>query len=103
MQQGRGRAHLPVFVGHIPEQQQARVEAYLRASSLVQATPKWVSENDEFITELHRVTAENSAPIEVMASRIDAILEHDCRSRLLQIHVPTLVIVARDDMLTPSF
>jgi aminoacrylate hydrolase len=79
------------------------VEAYLRASSLVQATPKWVSENDEFITELHRVTAENSAPIEVMASRIDAILEHDCRSRLLQIHVPTLVIVARDDMITPAF
>jgi aminoacrylate hydrolase len=79
------------------------VEAYLRASSLVQATPKWVSENDEFITELHRVTAENSAPIEVMASRIDAILEHDCRSRLLQIHVPTLVIVARDDMITPVF
>src|SRR3989442_3611126 len=29
------------------------VEAYLRASALFQATPKWVSEHDEFITELH--------------------------------------------------
>jgi aminoacrylate hydrolase len=79
------------------------VEAYLKASSLVQATPKWVSENDEFLTELHRVTVETSAPVEVMASRIDAILRHDRRSRLLQIRVPTLVIVARDDMITPQF
>ena len=79
------------------------VEAYLKASSLVQTTPKWVSENDEFLTELHRVTVETSAPVEVMVSRIDAILRHDRRSRLLQIHVPTLVIVARDDMITPQF
>ncbi len=79
------------------------VEAYLRASSLVQTTPRWVSENDEFITELHRVTAASSPPVEVVASRIDAILRHDRRRRLLQIRVPTLVIVARDDMITPPF
>src|SRR5712691_12213889 len=30
------------------------VEAYLRASVLFQATPKWVSEHDESIGELHR-------------------------------------------------
>jgi aminoacrylate hydrolase len=57
------------------------VEAYLKASSLVQTTPKWVSENDEFLTELHRVTVETSAPVEVMVNRIDA----------------------RDDMITPQF
>jgi len=79
------------------------VEAYLKASSLVQTTPQWVSENDEFLTELHRVTATTCPPVEVMASRIDAILRHDRRSRLLQIRVPTLVIVARDDMITPQF
>src|SRR5215470_411450 len=79
------------------------VEAYLKASSLAQTTPKWVSENDEFLTELHRVTVETSALVEVMVSRIDAILRHDRRSRLLQIRVPTLVIVARDDMITPPW
>ena len=79
------------------------VEAYLRASSLVQTTPRWVSENDEFLTALHRVTADSCAPVEVMVSRIDAILGHDRRSQLLQIRVPTLVIVARDDMITPQF
>src|SRR5947207_13257373 len=74
------------------------VEAYLRASSLVQTTPRWVSENDEFLTELHRATAASCAPIEVIASRIDAIVRHDRRHRLTEIRVPTLVIVARDDM-----
>ena len=79
------------------------VEAYLRASSLVQTTPRWVSENDEFLTELHRLTAASTPPVEVIASRIDAILNHDCRRTLLRIRVPTLVIVARDDMVTPAF
>jgi aminoacrylate hydrolase len=79
------------------------IEAYLRASVLFQATPRWVSDNDEFITDIHRVTAAASAPVEVLVSRIDAILRHDCRSRLLEIRVPTLVIVARDDVITPVF
>jgi len=79
------------------------VAAYLRASVLFQATPRWVSENDEFITELHRVTAASYPPVEVVASRIDAILRHDRRRQLLQIRLPTLVIVARDDTITPPF
>jgi aminoacrylate hydrolase len=79
------------------------IEAYLRASVLFQATPWWVSQNDEFITDLHRVTAAASAPVEVLVSRIDAILRHDRRLRLLEIRVPTLVIVAQDDMITPRF
>jgi aminoacrylate hydrolase len=79
------------------------IEAYLKLSALVQTTPRWVSENDEFITELHRVTAASYPPVEIVASRIDAIVRHDRRSRLLEIRVPTLVIVARDDMITPAF
>jgi aminoacrylate hydrolase len=79
------------------------IEAYLRASVLFQATPRWVSENDEFIADIQRVTAAASAPVEVLVSRIDAILRHDRRLRLLEIRVPTLVIVARDDMITPPF
>jgi aminoacrylate hydrolase len=79
------------------------IEAYLRASVLFQATPRWVSDNDEFITDIQRVSAAASAPVEVLLSRIDAILRHDCRARLLEIRVPTLVIVARDDVITPVF
>ena len=79
------------------------IEAYLRASVLFQATPRWISDNDEFITDLHRVTAAASAPVEVLVSRIDAILRHDRRLRLLEIRTPTLVVVARDDVITPPY
>ena len=79
------------------------VEAYLRASVLVLAPPRWVSRNDEVIAELHRVSAATAAPIDVMASRIDAIVAFDRRSRVGEIRVPTLVIVAQDDMVTPMF
>jgi aminoacrylate hydrolase len=79
------------------------VEAYLKASALSQTTPRWVSDNDEFLTEFHAATAADYSPIEVVASRIDAIVRHDHRHRLRQIRLPTLVIVARDDMITPPF
>jgi aminoacrylate hydrolase len=79
------------------------IEAYLRASVLFQATPRWISDNDEFITDVHRVTAAASAPVEVLVSRIDAILRHDRRLRLLEIRTPTLVVVAKDDVITPPF
>lgn len=79
------------------------VEAYLRASILVLAPPAWVSRHDAAIAELHRVAAAAAAPIEVIASRIDAIVAFDRRGRLREIRVPTLVIVAQDDMVTPKF
>ena len=79
------------------------VEAYLRASVLVLAPPWWVSANDAAIAEQHRVAALAAAPVEVTASRIDAIVRFDRRARLGGIRVPTLVIVAEDDMVTPRF
>jgi aminoacrylate hydrolase len=79
------------------------VEAYLRASALVLAPPWWVSANDAALAEQHRQAAAASAPVEVMVSRIDAIVRHDRRARLGAIRVPTLVVVARDDVVTPAF
>jgi aminoacrylate hydrolase len=79
------------------------VEAYLRASILVLAPPAWVSANDAAITVQHRVQAAEAAPVEVMASRIDAIVAFDRRAQLGRIRTPTLVIVAADDMVTPRF
>jgi aminoacrylate hydrolase len=79
------------------------VEAYLRASVLVLAPPWWVSQNDHAITEQHRLALAAAAPVEVAASRIDAIVRFDRRARLGEIRAPTLVIVAADDMVTPRF
>ena len=79
------------------------LEAYLRASALFLMPPAWVSANDRVLTEQHRAALAGAAPIEVMTSRIDAIVRHDRRARLGEIRAPTLVIVAQDDMITPRF
>lgn len=79
------------------------VEAYLRASVLVLAPPWWVSAHDAAIEAEHRQLLATAPPAEIIASRIDAILAFDRRARLGEIRAPTLVIVARDDMVTPPF
>jgi aminoacrylate hydrolase len=78
-------------------------EVYMKASILALAPPKWVSENDALITEQQRALLPTLAPVEVQASRIDAIVRFDQRARLGNIRCPTLVIVAEDDMVTPRF
>jgi aminoacrylate hydrolase len=79
------------------------VEAYLRASALSLAPPAWISANDALLDEQHAAALAEAAPVEVTASRIDAIVRHDRRAELGAIGVPTLVIVAQDDMITPRF
>ena len=79
------------------------VESYLAASALMLAPPWWVRANDRALAEQHRQTARSSPPVEVLVSRIDAIVKFDRRARLGEIRTPTLVIVAADDVLTPRF
>jgi aminoacrylate hydrolase len=79
------------------------VEAYVRASALFMSPPAWISANDALLDEQHKAALAEAAPVEVTASRIDAILRHDRRARLNAIGVPTLVVVAQDDMITPRF
>jgi aminoacrylate hydrolase len=77
------------------------IAEYLRGAALVQYPPSWISANDALISERHAALIPSSAPVDVIASRIDAIVRHDCRGRLGNIAAPTLVIVAADDMITP--
>ncbi len=77
------------------------IAEYLRGAALFQYPPSWISANDALLTERHAALVPASAPVDVIASRIDAIVRHDCRARLADIRVPTLVIVAADDMITP--
>jgi aminoacrylate hydrolase len=79
------------------------VESYLRASALMLAPAWWVRANDALLTEQHRQAAAASPPIEVLTSRIDAIVRFDRRARLGEIRTPTLVVVAGDDAITPRF
>ena len=79
------------------------VEAYVRASALFMTPPAWISANDALLTEQHQAALAEAAPVEVTASRSDAILRHDRRARLGDIRVPALVVVAQDDIITPRF
>jgi aminoacrylate hydrolase len=79
------------------------VEAYLRASALFMSPPAWISANEALLDQQLAASLAEAAPVEVTASRIDAILRHDRRARLHDVRVPTLVIVAQDDVITPRF
>jgi aminoacrylate hydrolase len=79
------------------------IEAYLAGSALMLAPPWWVSANDAALAEQHRVAAAAAAPVEIIESRIDAIVAFDRRARMREIRVPTLVVVAADDVVTPLF
>ena len=56
------------------------VEAYVRASALFMSPPAWISANDALLTEQHAAALAEAAPVEVTASRIDAIMRHDRRA-----------------------
>jgi aminoacrylate hydrolase len=77
--------------------------AYQGASSLFLYPSWWISAN---LAELEREEQAGLAafpPVEILASRIDAILAFDRTAQLRQITTPTLVICARDDHVTPPY
>lgn len=78
-------------------------EAYAAFTSLLLYPPWWINQNTAVLeTEEARAAASLGAP-EVQESRLDAILSFDRRSELAKIDIPTLVICARDDVLTPAY
>ena len=52
---------------------------------------------------MEKYLASAEQPVEIMESRIDAICAFDRRDGMENINVPTLVIVADDDMVTPRY
>ena len=72
--------------------------------SILTLLPHWyITQNPEKIAELEGYLAGADQPVEIMESRIDAICAYDRRSRMGDIDVPALVIVAEDDMVTPRY
>lgn len=76
---------------------------YARHSILSLLPPWYISSNSEKISELESYLAGVNQPVEIMESRINAICAFDRRIRMKDIKAPTLVIVAQDDMVTPSY
>lgn len=81
---------------------QSRAE-YARYTSLLLYPPWWINRHAAAIEaeEARTVAAIGPAPVQI--SRFEAILNFDRRPELGRITVPTLVICAADDILTPSY
>jgi aminoacrylate hydrolase len=79
------------------------VEAYARYSTLLLYPPYWINGHEDEIAEAEGVTSEQLGSAEIQASRFDAILNFDRRAELSRIAIPTLVVCADDDILTPRY
>ena len=90
---------------HMRKEVLARMDpkAYAQLTSLVLYPPAWIAANDARLAEEETIAERMLSKPEVMASRIDAILAHDRAGELASIRTPTLVLCARDDLMTPAY
>jgi aminoacrylate hydrolase len=78
-------------------------EAYAAFTSLLLYPPWWINQNAELLEAEEARAASSLGEPEVQESRLDAILSFDRRSELNRIDIPTFVICAKDDALTPAY
>jgi aminoacrylate hydrolase len=100
--------HCDAFFGRIFEARQAVLKhsgpmGYLRATTAVLYPPWWVAQNETLAAEQELQQAASFPPVEVVLSRIEAIMRFDRRGELARVRTPTLVTVAVDDMVTPLY
>ena len=83
--------------------EQCGSELHARFHPLWLYSPDYVNNHDAAIEAEQRVAIDNAPPVECSIGRIDAILAFDRRADLGRIRTPTLIIVAQDDYITPSY
>jgi aminoacrylate hydrolase len=79
----------------------AGAAAYASFTSLLLYPPWYINQNADALAEEEAKAAAGIADPAIQASRLDAILAWDRRAELPRLTVPTLVICAEDDILTP--
>lgn len=80
-----------------------RPDAYASYTTLLLYPPWYINDHyDQLIQDEARAVQALGNP-EAQASRLEAILSFDPRKRLGLLNVPTLVLCARDDILTPLY
>jgi len=77
--------------------------AYVRSTAIFLYPDWWINDNISLLEERENVVIPAFPPSEIVASRIDAIVEFDRTADLPKIRIPTLVICAKDDFLTPPY
>jgi aminoacrylate hydrolase len=79
------------------------IEAYAQYSSLLLYPPYWINAHDAELGASEAKVAEQLGDPAIQTSRFDAILNFDRRDELSRIAIPTLVLCANDDILTPRY
>jgi aminoacrylate hydrolase len=77
--------------------------AYVRSTPVFLYPDWWINDNIALLEEREKVVIPNFPPAEIVASRIDAIMAFDRTGALGSIKTPTMVICAKDDILTPPY
>jgi aminoacrylate hydrolase len=77
--------------------------AFHRATPIFLYPSHWIRENRERLDKAAAASVAGSASVEIMASRIEAVLHHDQTARLHTIRSRALVVCAEDDYLTPTY
>lgn len=83
--------------------EEAGAEAYAQYTSLLLHPPYWINANAERLAEEEAKAAAALGEPAVQGSRLAAILDFDRRDELSRLRVPTLVVCADDDILTPRY
>lgn len=77
--------------------------AYMRAAPIFLYPDWWVNESIGLLEEREKIGIPAFSEPEIAASRIDAIIDFDRTADLPSIRIPTLVVCAKDDILTPPY
>lgn len=79
------------------------IAGYLRLTNLFLYPPYWVTAHAGDLDAAEKAAIPNQPANEILVGRIDAIEAFDRRAKLPSVKKPTLVIVARDDVVTPPY
>jgi aminoacrylate hydrolase len=79
------------------------VAAYAQYSTLLLYPPYWINAHRDEVARIEAAPARDLSGAEIQDSRFAAILDFDRRSELSQIDIPTMVLCADDDILTPKY
>ena len=79
------------------------IAAYLRSTPFFVYPDWWITENWDALEASTQAAIANPPNVNVMISRIEAILAFDRADRLAEIAQPTLVLCARNDILVPTY
>ena len=77
--------------------------AYIKATPLFLMPNWWIRDNEEMLEQVALDTLGSFPSVEIADARIDAVLAFDRTKQLGEIRTPTLVLCARDDILTPPY